>query len=184
RGIPVTVVEAEPALTVDLRASTFHPPTLDMLDALGATAGLIDQGLIAPSWQYRDRAEGPVAIFDLGLLKDETGHPYRVQCEQWKLTRLLHEALGRFPHAEIRFGHRAAGVRQEDGLVTLLADGPKGPIELTGRYVIAADGARSALRKSLGIAFEGFTFPERFLVVSTPFEFAETLPRLSHINYL
>jgi 3-(3-hydroxy-phenyl)propionate hydroxylase len=178
------VVEAEPALTVDLRASTFHPPTLDMLDALGVTAGLIDQGLIAPTWQYRDRMEGPVAIFDLGLLKGETGHPYRVQCEQWKLTRLLYEALGRFSHAEVRFGHRAAGVRQENGVVTLLADGPKGPTELSGRYVIAADGARSAIRKALGIAFEGFTFPERFLVVSTPFEFAEPLPRLSLINYI
>src|SRR5690606_22803002 len=70
------------------------------------------------------------------------------------------------------------------GVVTLLADGPKGPTELSGRYVIAADGARSAIRKALGIAFEGFTFPERFLVVSTPFEFAEPLPRLSLINYI
>jgi 2-polyprenyl-6-methoxyphenol hydroxylase-like FAD-dependent oxidoreductase len=184
RGIPVTVLEAEPALAADLRASTFHPPTLDMLDALGVTEALIAQGLIAPTWQYRDRAEGPVAIFDMGLLKDDTAHPYRVQCEQWKLTRVLYDALRRFDHAEVRFDHRATGVRQDGNGATLELEGPDGPVELTGRYIIAADGARSAVRKALDIAFDGFTFPERFLVVSTPFEFAEPLPRLSYINYL
>jgi 2-polyprenyl-6-methoxyphenol hydroxylase-like FAD-dependent oxidoreductase len=183
-GIAVTVVEAEPGLTQDLRASTFHPPTLDMLDALGVTGGLIGQGLIAPTWQYRDRAEGPVAIFDMGLLKDDTGHPYRVQCEQWKLTRLLYDALARYPHAEIRFGHRAVEVSQDADRAVLGLETPEGRVELAGRYVIAADGARSVLRKALDIAFEGFTFPERFLVVSTPFEFADRLPRLSYINYL
>jgi 2-polyprenyl-6-methoxyphenol hydroxylase-like FAD-dependent oxidoreductase len=183
-GVPVTVLEANATLSEESRASTFHPPTLDMLDGLGVTGGLIAQGLIAPTWQYRDRAEGPVAIFDMGLLKDDTGHPYRVQCEQWKLTRLLYDALGRYPHAEIRFGHRAIDVSQDADRAVLALETPEGPVELAGRYVIAADGARSVLRKALDIGFEGFTFPERFLVVSTPFEFADRLPRLSYINYL
>src|SRR5258707_13422978 len=51
-GVPVTVFEAGADLSEESRASTFHPPTLDMLDRLGASAPLIDQGMIAPQVQY------------------------------------------------------------------------------------------------------------------------------------
>jgi 3-(3-hydroxy-phenyl)propionate hydroxylase len=40
------------------------------------------------------------------------------------------------------------------------------------------------VRQCSGIAFDGFTYPDRFLVVSTDFEFADHLPRLSHVNYV
>jgi 3-(3-hydroxy-phenyl)propionate hydroxylase len=84
QGIPVTVFEAQTELPIDLRASTFHPPTLDQLDRFtGVTDELIGQGLIARTWQYRDRIAGPVATWDLGLLARDTAHPYRLQAEQW-----------------------------------------------------------------------------------------------------
>jgi 2-polyprenyl-6-methoxyphenol hydroxylase-like FAD-dependent oxidoreductase len=54
--VPVTVLEAEPRLPENLRASTFQPPTLDMLARLGAAERLIEMGRIAPRLQYRDRA--------------------------------------------------------------------------------------------------------------------------------
>ena len=46
-GVPVTVLEAGADLSTESRASTFHPPTLDMLDRLGAAGALIAEGLIA-----------------------------------------------------------------------------------------------------------------------------------------
>ena len=42
-GIPVTLFEAEDSLPLDLRASTFHPPTLDMLEHLGVVRGVVPQ---------------------------------------------------------------------------------------------------------------------------------------------
>ena len=81
-GIDVLVVERGEDVSDDLRASTFHPPTLDMLAPYGITAQLIDNGLIVPTWQVRMLETGDYALFDLSLLADETGHPYRVQCEQ------------------------------------------------------------------------------------------------------
>src|SRR6266436_9086271 len=93
KGIPVTVLEAGGDLSDESRASTFHPPTLDMLDRLGAAKPLIAQGLIAPSFQYRTKQHGVLAQFDFGAIADATGHPYRVQSEQSKLTRILHEQL-------------------------------------------------------------------------------------------
>src|ERR1700704_5257821 len=96
--------EAGPALSEESRASTFHPPTLDMLDALGAAGSLIAQGLTAPRFQYRSRQHGLLAQFDFNAIADATGHPYRVQCEQSKLTRILLDQLGGQPNFHIEFG--------------------------------------------------------------------------------
>ena len=186
-GIAVTVLEQSPTPTVDLRASTFHPPTLDMLDEFGEfgiTRRLIDNGLIAPRWQFRDRATGPVAIFDLGLLKNDTAHPYRVQCEQWKLIGYLLDDLKRIPEVEVRFGHAVNAVTQDADHVTVTAATAEGDARFSGRYLIGADGARSPTRKAMDLGFDGVTFPELFAVVSTPFRFEDVIPNLSQINYM
>ena len=93
-GIKVTVLEAEPELPLNLRASTFHPPTLDMLDELDVADALIEQGLKAPTLQYRDRSSGLIAQFDFGAIADQTRHPFRVQYEQFRLTRISQTHLG------------------------------------------------------------------------------------------
>jgi 3-(3-hydroxy-phenyl)propionate hydroxylase len=184
RGIPTLVIEAEADLAMELRGSTFHPPTLDMLDEFGVVQRLIDEGIKAPTWQFRDRETGPVATFDLALIAGDTAHPYRVQCEQWKLTRLLREEYLKIAGTELRFGHRAVAARQDEGGIAVEAETRSGPVALEGRYLVAADGARSALRRSLGIEFEGFTYPEYFLIASTPFRFEEPIADLAYVNYI
>ena len=182
-GIPVTVFEAEDALPENLRASTFHPPTLDMLAPFGATQGLIDQGLIAPKFQFRDRRDGCLAEFDFTLLADDTDHPFRVQCEQFKLNHLLHDWLGAQGGRDVRFGHAITGVRQTDDGITAIVKTPGGEEEHYGRWLIGAEGANSVVRQTLDIPFEGFTWDERFLVVSTPYAFETAMPDLTLVNY-
>src|SRR5919206_972287 len=111
-GVPATVLEAEPRLPETLRASTFQPPTLDLLERFGATAKLIEMGRIARKVQYRDRA-GWVAELDFGALADDTRHPYRVQCEQYKLNQVLAARLG-----DVRYGAAVTDVAQDDAGVT------------------------------------------------------------------
>ena len=183
RGIPNVLLAAEPELVMELRGSTFHPPTLDLLDEFEVVPRMIEVGLKAPTWQFRDRETGPVATFDLSLLDGDTNHPYRVQCEQWKLMRFL-EAELRKPEVDLRFGHEVTTVRQDDDGVTVTAQTASGPVEVAGRYVIAADGARSAVRRSLGVEFEGFTYPELFLIASTDFRFENTLTDIAYVNYI
>jgi 3-(3-hydroxy-phenyl)propionate hydroxylase len=182
-GVPVTVLEASGDLPKDLRASTFHPPTLDMLDSLGVSQTLVDRGLVCRTWQFRDRATGVVATFDLGLLADETAHPYRLQCEQWKLTEALRARLeGR---AEVIYEATAEGFTQDDDGVSLTIGLPDGGRQtLRGRYLVGADGARSAIRKWVGVPFDGQTIPEIFLSMSTPHPFHETIPDLANIAYI
>ena len=184
RGIPSVLLEAEPAPVMELRGSTFHPPTLDLLDEFGIVPRMIEVGLKAPTWQFRDRETGPVATFDLSLLAGDTNHPYRVQCEQWKLMRFLEEELRKLPGHDIRYGHQATSVRQDADSATVIADTPSGPVSVAGRYVIAADGARSAVRRSLGVEFDGFTYPELFLIASTDFRFEDTLTDIAYVNYI
>ena len=183
-GVPVTVFEAGPALSDESRASTFHPPTLDMLDTLGAAAPLIAQGLKAPRFQYRSRQHGVLAQFDFDRIADATSHPYRVQCEQSKLTRILLERLRHAAGFEIAFDSQVREVTQDAAGVTITLARRGGVETQAGRWLIAADGARSDVRQSLGIEFVGFTWPERLLVVSTPFDFRSVIPDLVEVSYL
>ena len=183
-GLPVVLLEADSALAEDLRGSTFHPPTLDMLDDLGVTERLLPQGLVVPKYQYRDRRSGAYAEFDLGLLKDHTRHPFRLQCEQFKLTRTILPLLQESGLVDIRFSSRLQGVENRSDGVIVTVDGPAGAARIRGRFLIGCDGARSSVREQMGIAFPGLTFPERFLVVSTGFAFERHLPGLSDVSYL
>jgi 3-(3-hydroxy-phenyl)propionate hydroxylase len=184
-SIPVAIIEAERDLPDGMRASTFHPPTLDMLERFGVVESLIADGLICATWQFRDRGEGPVATFDHAMIAGDTRHPYRLQCEQWRLTRLLREQLAASPDVEFIYDARALDVAQDEDGVSLTIERPDGhPETLRGRYLIGADGARSAIRKSLGIGFEGQTIPEIYLTLSTPFAYHDAMQDLTNIAYI
>lgn len=182
-GIRVTLIESAAGLNRDLRASTFHPPTLDMLAKYGLTSSLIEQGLVARFTQQRDRTQGVIAEFDLSQLSGLTDHPFRLQCEQWKLTDLILAQLTQLPHVSVEFDSRVESVSQTESSVCVGIRKGDALQSLQGDYLIGADGAWSAVRTQLGIAFEGYTYPERFLVVSTPFEYADHMPQLSYVNY-
>ena len=183
-GISVTILETENDLIPELRASTFHPPTLDMLDDLGVTPKLIDQGLITPKIQYRDLEVGLVAEFDHALIDDRTKHPYRLQCEQFKLTRIIAEMLKEFPHAEISFGSKFVDASQTDNAVRVFYETPAGSGQVTCDYLIGADGSRSEVRKSQKIEFQGFTYPEQFVTVSVPEDVDKIVPGMGHVCYI
>jgi 3-(3-hydroxy-phenyl)propionate hydroxylase len=184
RGVPVTVLEAGPALSRESRASTFHPPTLDLLDELGVTAALKAMGIIADRYQMRDRRGGIYAEFDLATLRDDTAHPYRVQCEQSRFTPLLLERLDTHPHARVLFGRRVVGVEHHDEGVAVQVETASGPAVHEAAWLVGADGAASAVRRAAGIPFEGMTYPERYLVVTTTYELLDALGDLAYVNYL
>ena len=178
-GVPVTVLEQLDDLATESRASTFHPPTLELLDDLGVVDELLEQGLRAPVTQFRDRHAGPVAELDMGVLAEDTRFPFRIQCEQHKLTRIIRNHLTDLPVA-IRYGTPVtAADADRDGAVVMTPDG-----EIEAPWVIAADGAHSAVRDALGIPFEGETYPELFLVASTTLELTDHLDDLALVNYV
>lgn len=170
KGIPVRVFEAAAKVDDSPRASTLHPATLEMLADAGLLDAIIEQGLVARTFQFWDRTTHQlITEFDHGILAQDTAYPFVVQCEQHKIAKLCLERLKAFPHAEVRFEAPVAGLEQtETGVAVTLENGDV----VRGSYLVGADGGRSTIRKALDIEFEGYTFPERFLVLTVPFDFA------------
>lgn len=183
-GLEITVLEAGAELASESRASTFHPPSLEILDELGVVEELLELGLKAPSFQYRGHNRELIAHLDMALLSEDTRFPFRVQCEQSKLTRIILRHLEKMPNVTLRFN--ASVVRAERGTdcVNLYLASDDFTPSYKADWVIAADGASSPIRRSLGIAFEGVTYPERFLVASTTHDFADDFDDLAYVSYV
>jgi 3-(3-hydroxy-phenyl)propionate hydroxylase len=172
QDVPVVVLESASALTHDLRAGTFHPPSLEMMAPYGITDEMHRIGLPVRHWQLRDRQEGVIAQWDLELLRDETPYPYRLHLEQHRLTPIIYDKARAMPNVEVRFGSTVTGVGQDGARAWADVETAAGRERIDGAWLVGCDGGRSAVRKSLGVEMDGFTWPERFVVVSTRYDFA------------
>ena len=177
-GIPVRVLDANPCLQDDPRAATTHPGTLDVLAQVpGLVEDMARAGLVTPIFHFWDRPTNTrIAQFDHAVLKDDTAHPYVIQCEQFKTAKLLLARTAKLANVEVLFDHTVTDIAESaDGVTVTARTSAGGTARMTthsGAWLIGADGGRSTVRKQAGIAFEGFTYEERFLVLTTPFDFA------------
>ncbi|WP_329520989.1 FAD-dependent oxidoreductase [Spirillospora sp. NBC_01491] len=182
--VPAVVLEAERAgVRKEWRGSTLHPPTLALLDRIGAASDAVAHGVRVDRLQFRDLQLPDRATFSYGVLEGRTPFPFRVQYEQYKLLRLLRELAEASPDVDLRQEHRVTGLTGADdgaaAAVVTLADGTR----LTAPYVVAADGAHSVLRKLAGIGFPGDTYPSQSLVAATPFPFETVVDDLGPVSY-
>jgi 3-(3-hydroxy-phenyl)propionate hydroxylase len=184
QGIDVLIAEAHGDSAQDLRASTFHPPSLEMLDQLGFADRLIEMGLKAPVYHWRDRRSGETYAFDFAELAEDTKFPFRIQCEQYHLAKMLSERLSELDAVQMLFDHRVVYFRQDDDGVDVTLEHATGLRHVRADYLIGADGANSIVRKWLDIEFDGFTYPEKFLCLSTERPIEQDISNLAHVNYV
>jgi len=171
-GIKVTLFEQGDIVHSEPRAATIHPVTLDILDDLGVYALIEPQGIVCPIVNYYD-GKMLLASFDHALLRDETRHPWVLQCEQDKLSRTLFGMAKAVPDIALRTEARVVDCGQHGDAVDVLVEAADGRRERhRALYLVGADGARSTIRKAIDVAFEGFTYPERCMIVGTPYDFA------------
>jgi 3-(3-hydroxy-phenyl)propionate hydroxylase len=184
QGLPVRIFEAEPRINAMPRSATTHAATLEMLDGLGMVEEVIERGYVEPLFRIWDRrTKEIVAEFDFGRLKDETPYPFAVQCEQHKIAGMALERLRQFPDAAVEFSARVTSVTQSAGGVEIQVEGADGTRTIAGSYLIGSDGGRSTVRKALGIEFEGYTHPERFMILTTAFDIGTVYPGCTR-NYI
>jgi 2-polyprenyl-6-methoxyphenol hydroxylase-like FAD-dependent oxidoreductase len=185
-GAAVRVLERRPGLGSASRASTFHPPTLEVLDRLGVLDDALPLGHRVDAIQYHEvNGRGPrvVAHLDLGLLAGETPYPFRLHLEQGRLTPLL---LGRLRAlgGRVTFDAAVEAVETGAGGVRATVRRP-GRVEVVeGAYLVAADGAHSAVRGAAGIAFEPRGYPHRVRRLMTPLDLGGVIPGLAGVAYL
>ena len=183
QGIAVEVFEMEARVNDNPRAATPHAATLEILESLDLVDEVIRRGLIEPKFRIWDREPRRLIVeFDFGVLKDDTRFPFVVQCEQHKLANITIHRLRQFAHAAVHFNARVAGFEQFSDRVEVSVETASGTRQIAGSYLIGCDGARSTVRKTLDIEFEGYTHPERFLVLTTPYAFEKTYVECSR-NY-
>jgi 3-(3-hydroxy-phenyl)propionate hydroxylase len=172
RGHSVLLVEAEQSVNRSPRAATTHPATLEMLADLDLVTDVIGSGVVARYFQFWDRASGRmIAEFDHKILSKDTHYPFVVQCEQHKIANF---GLARLQtsNASVAMQTRLSGFTDDGERVTLeLASRNGTQRRVAASYLVGCDGGRSFVRKGLGIAFDGFTHPERFVVLTTSFDF-------------
>ena len=174
-GIPVKIFDTLGNIPADHRASTLHPSTLMMVEELGMTPELLRRGIESPMFQFRDRVtDRIVAEFDYRAIDDVLTYPYALQLEQHKTIEVARDiALGLDTFELIR-EREVIGLTQDDNGVEITVQTPDGATEThAGRFLVGADGGRSIVRKILDIDFPGFTWEERFIIVSTYYDFEE-----------
>ena len=185
RGQTVRVLEREPSLVPMLRSSTFHPPTLDLLDEDGIGEVLHAMGRKTPTWQIRLHETGERAEFDLALIADATRHPWRLQCDQSVLVNTLEAWLNRHAPGSVVRGADVLRVGQDAQSAWVDWQDSNGQAHTArGQFVVGCDGSRSVVREAIGAEFAGTVYPETTVLVTTSFSFEAHLPGLSGINYV
>lgn len=182
-GFTVTVLEKATELHAEPRASTFHAPTLELLDRLGLTARLLDEGRPAPQWQYQVAETGERVVFDFGLIADQTPYPFRLQCEQFRLVRAAGDVLNREAPGAIVLGAEATGITQDPTGVAVEYRHAGTTKTARAVWAIAADGASSMVRTALGVGFAGETYPAVSFTVGISYPFEDRIKNLVGVNY-
>jgi 3-(3-hydroxy-phenyl)propionate hydroxylase len=172
QDVSVLLLESEPALTIDLRAGTYHPPSLELMAPYGITDEMHKTAIKVPRWQIRDRRQGVIVEWDLGEIADLTPYPYRLHLEQHRLTPIILAKLKACPNADVRFSHKVIDVSQSDDGVSVNVETPGGSDIFHADWLVGADGGRSTVRKCADVGFDGFTWDERFVVASTTYDYA------------
>jgi 3-(3-hydroxy-phenyl)propionate hydroxylase len=107
-----------------------------------------------------------------------------LQCEQWKLTRLVTGLLEDHPNCEVKFRRKLLSFEQDVEGVTVHFEAPLAIEHYRADYLLGTDGANSIVRKWLDIEFEGFTYPEKFLTLSTDYPLEDHFEDLARVSYV
>jgi len=185
QNVQVVVFEALPTLNPQSRASTFHPPTLELFEAWGLWKDIQREAeIVRELYYYRRDPLELVAAFHFGLIDAFTSHPYRIHYAQNRLTQLLYKRLTALQPNCVRFNHRLIAIESTAEYVRATFETPDGNTTVEGCLFCAADGYNSTTRQLLEIGFTGKTIADRFLLVDTVADLESQLPSVAPVMYV
>src|SRR2546428_6382883 len=167
QDVSVLVLEAEPGLSFDLRAGTYHPPSLEMMAPYGITEEMHKTAIKVPRWQIRDRREGVIVEWDVTEIGDLTPYPYRLHLEQHRLTPIILSKLREYPNARVCFSHKVTDLSQTADQVTVIAATPGGTETFEAEWLVGADGGPRTPRKNPDHGVSALTWRQRAVLAGT-----------------
>ncbi|MCP3141986.1 bifunctional 3-(3-hydroxy-phenyl)propionate/3-hydroxycinnamic acid hydroxylase [Pyxidicoccus xibeiensis] len=168
KGIRTLVVEREPAPHGQSRAISVDDEAQRIFQAAGLV-GDLDPGFFpCRRLQYLDDELRSLAEVDFGRVDKPFGHSVGAFFQQPRMEAVLRKGLERFAHVEVWSGHEVESFVQDDEGVTARVKARAGEQALTVRakYLLACDGAHSAIRRRLGLKLEGTTALEHSLAIT------------------
>jgi 3-(3-hydroxy-phenyl)propionate hydroxylase len=162
RGLPVVLLDDADRIGEGSRGICYAKRTLEIWDRLGVGDAMVAKGV---TWNVGKVFQGDELIYQFDLLP-EPGHkrPAFINLQQYYVEKFLVERAATLPLLELRWRNRVTAVDPHPDHALLTVDTPEGPYRIAAEWVVAADGARSTVRRLLGIPFEGETFEDQFLI--------------------
>ncbi|WP_341684698.1 FAD-dependent oxidoreductase [Limnohabitans sp.] len=161
QGLPVLVLDDDKTVSVGSRAVCYAKRSLEILDRLGIANEACQLGV---SWNIGRTFLEEDEVYQFNLVPD-AGHkrPGMINLQQYHIEEML-IARALELGADIRWQHKVTAVTRHDDHASLTVETPDGTFDIEADWLVVADGARSPVRRHLGLDIEGRVFQDRFLI--------------------
>jgi 3-(3-hydroxy-phenyl)propionate hydroxylase len=162
RGQRVVLLDDDNTVSIGSRGLCWAKHTLEIFDRLGVGQAVVDKGV---TWNVGRTFHGEREVFNFNLLP-QPGHqrPGMVNLQQYHVEQLLVQRAQALPLIDLRWLHKVSGVEHDATGASMQVDTQDGPYTLQTDWLIVADGARSPMRRMLGLDIAGKVFQDRFLI--------------------
>ncbi len=162
QGVPVLLLDNDDTVSLGSRGVCYAKRALEILDRLGCGQTMVDKGV---SWQVGRTFFRDEEVYSFNLCPQPDHHrPGMINLQQYHLEERLVARAGQLPNIDLRWKNNVVSVTAGEAGATLSVETPDGFYTVTTDWLIAADGARSHIRKLLGLDIEGRVFMDRFLI--------------------
>lgn len=171
QGVSVRLLEAEDGVVYSPRAISYAWTILPGLELLGVLDDLIAAGHPIDDRCWRIFETGETIVYNHDAVRNITDRPYNLTLGQDVLAKVVLQHIQRYPNVTIDWSTKFIGLTQTTDKVVIRAEKAGTPVEYDARWVVGADGGRSAVRKAIGLTMDGFTWPQRFVVTNIYYDF-------------
>jgi len=162
QGLKVVLLDDDNTVSVGSRGLCWAKRTLEVLDRLGCGDAVVDKGV---TWNVGRTFHGGDEVFNFNLLPEpDHRRPGMVNLQQYYLEEYLVRRAGALPGIDLRWKNKVVAVQPAHDHALVEVETPDGRYALRTEWLIVADGARSAVRRMLGLDIEGKVFQDRFLI--------------------
>jgi 3-(3-hydroxy-phenyl)propionate hydroxylase len=177
-GVPVVIFEEDDRLSLDTKAGTILTRTLEVLHRYGVLTEVLGASLRIDEIGDIDRETNQRSKSVLtGALTEDTRFPFVINVPQHELERVLERSLQSKAPGTLNLRHKVTGFEQHAEVVTVEVECEGGVETHEVSYLLACDGGRSQVREQLGIAVQGETLPEKYMLVDLKVDLDVASPR-------